>query len=656
MTGRRALPLLAVLLVAPIGASATVTPAARPSPARAAPAPARGLGAHLRDAARNGGDARGAFYQGALDAYARVPLGRHLVPRLRRAEAAAQAAGRGVRHDVYHATEVDHTGDGTVDVTVFDFEIRPGSGVPAVPLVVTAYDGTNGRKLWHHRADATRFRPIPRSTSSGGWLVLPLLGGVGPDGRGGVVLASYTDSGPADFRRPAQTIPVRYRLTLTALSGTGQVEWTRTFEGWRSEDLTRVVTDLPILYGTLGGAPGQPLELLVGQHDLIPLEEAGRYADIERVQPVVVNGADGTAVAVGPRDVSVPYGDLMLLVAPDLSGDGRGDWVVLTFDVQAEPEDRATLVARRSVDGEPLWQAGGLAIGPDLEDRIDALGNVAGDEHPDLLFRSLFFRQTTAWQASVVLDGATGAVVRERLVEVRESLDEMTPLGDVDGDGRTDVVTETLVTVRNRRGVRLTVQTVSGRQLYTRDLTAPVPADRLTDVWSWVRPAGDLDADGVGDLYYELTYQVRGEPDRRYLCGYLSGRTGRTRADDSTYPLDGSVDGVGADVAYFPDDWFPTVSFAVRDGRDHHRLWSARLSTRVVPRELSWWQVAATARLDRDRCAEVFLTVEGTDARGPFYRLYVLDGRTGTLRWSIMAYGGPDGGATVRRNGSAGAC
>jgi len=228
----------------------------------------------------------------------------------------------------------------------------------------------------------------------------------------------------------------------------------------------------------------------------------------------------------------------------DVTGDGQAEIVTATVD--------GWVMALRP-DGTPLWSAD---LGETSIQSSPAVADVTGEGRPDVVVGTLDGRV-------VLLDGATGATVRTfRDGGIQGCLPLCFPrgfhstpaLGDVDGDGRRDIVASSY-------NHFLYAWTATGRLIFRRDLYDT----------SWSSPViADVDRDGANEIIVgsdvEASNHVLGGPDGGILW-VVDGRGVELPGYPKRFPGqviwsspavadldgDGNLDIVVGSGVYFPD-------------------------------------------------------------------------------------------------------
>jgi len=386
-------------------------------------------------------------------------------------------------------------------------------------------------------------------------------------------------------------------LTVTATDARTSPLWTKTYQGLGvSAVLADAYAAFPDVSSVARMTPDASEDLLLvkatDEYDLLAEQHA---ATVE-----VVSGADGTSAAtIGP--VVLQSGFAYPTAIDDISGDKLAD--VAVGELNASSTNGAgKLSTYRGTDGTHLWTATG--------DYYDvwpySVPDMTGDHRADLLV-------TPPDGGTRLLNGATGAALWSRRDEGGW------PIGDVNHDGRGELLLEDFGGDKDRESLTIAVVGVTNKPLWSRAVTMRHDGARLR-----AYPVGDLQPDGVQDVFVASDFQNKaGEGAHHFVLDGATGRVLLDRMPKNEYGAYAAIDGRGDDLidAELKKD-HPVIT--ARRGESGRALWT-------------WTGPAGTdppdgfgAELTGDRRADVVLIAGGFEEP---LELTVLDGRTGHLRW-----------------------
>lgn len=444
----------------------------------------------------------------------------------------------------------DLDGDGVAD-TVGVETTPPEHDTPVLAIggmetVVTARRGTDGTTLW--------------SVTTQGDYVFPAR--LGANGRPGVlvvdgaVVDGYTALSGGAFGSQvggASVIADGRALKLTALEGrTGETAWSRTFEGG------------PVA-GTATNAPsGEHRQVLVAEkYTALVATLSGGAVDRFLITTVtrkdtpsgitstniatVVGGAEGkdlTTVNLASENTRP-----VVRATGDLDGDGVGDLVFL------RTAGATGITAYSSQTGQQIW--GNADVGVSDWATVERVGDLTGDRREEMVITG---DEDVA--QTQLLDGATGAV------RLATGLGSLTPVGDTDDDGLSNLVA---ATVRDKAvAYALHDADGAGGATVAHDIDAPEGASQVTATPA--APVGDVNNDGVPDLAHTVTYELAGQwHNKRTVVSGLDLSV--IRRGVSAMPLsrpNGQATGKFVDASLADDQ----VSLRLVDGRSGTATWT----------------------------------------------------------------------------------
>lgn len=249
---------------------------------------------------------------------------------------------------------------------------------------------------------------------------------------------------------------------------------------------------------------------------------------------VLVSGADHSVIRDHVGTVGAAFGH-DLGFAGDVDGDGLDDLIVGARFSSGGGANSGRVAVFSSADGSLLWQRYGEP-GDSLGSAVTGLGDLNGDGVPEqgvgAAGRTRTFGQFERTGVARVLDGATGADLH--LLEPRPTAGAfgnffVHDAGDVDRDGVSDVYVGDFGDsfAAPGAGAAYVYSGASGEILRFLD------GEAAGDGYGIGRGAGDVDGDGVPDLVVGAFLSDAGAPNGG-RCYVVSGRNGK---DLRTYTL-----------------------------------------------------------------------------------------------------------------------
>jgi hypothetical protein len=513
----------------------------------------------------------------------------------------------------------DLDGDRYPDVYVYTTTIDTSAIQWDGTTEITAYSGRRNRGLWHRVYDAPLLFPYQLKVGPGAGRLGLVLVGLRVNFATVKLSARYIGVGPRGERY--------YDHTFDEADGMGDLE----------------------LGGFFDGVPNGGKDVLIARverYELPGVKSTNAYG-VDFSQPFVLDGRNGQVRPLADRVLGLG-GYPVYVATGDIDADHRDDYLLFRQGLQ----NNGTVDATSSSEAKPIWSAKDVPVGYYLYtsalDGVDYVGNA----RRDVLYTTLMKDHRLISVPGVtdglpVIDpgppGAYGILLDGQDGRLRWSRHDesafYSAMGDVNRDGKADVLGEVAILESKRAGVRLLAITGANRVLYQREITVP----RETSIHSYsaagAYDAGDLDRDGVRDIGY---YAGSGnEVIWRYTNGFMLARGGKTFASDDS-PLYGSLDGRGDDrVAYVapssPLDLLPgavsTITLTPRDGATGTKFWSLSATGPAGTFGMGMTGLPGA----RGRCADLLFVAGGKG--WTFMALY--DGGTGRMRWRRTLLGSP---------------
>ena len=412
------------------------------------------------------------------------------------------------------------------------------------------------------------------------------------------------------------------RTQVTALNLAGQQLWTRELGAGHylyAPRQTRVVSNLVFPVGVMDATGNAADDVLTVTYNRQPSPDGPQ----DTLRTGVIDGADGRdASSSATRAVA----GMVTSVKPttDLSGDGRDDYLI--YSAKDDPAAGATLQAISGTNHAPLWSKPQTHWATAFVDVL-GVGDADGDGTPDLAL--------SGDTATVdIVDGATGA----KQSSVRGN--QVLPLGDITGDGKTEI--GTLHIEPDRARVTVSAHRPSGAVVYSQMYSVPLKVNNTATAWQ----LGDVDRDGVRDIGFEVESQAGDGLSANSDRGVVSGRTGDLIHNRLVPELrrNGTVDGDGADSVVVSEWGSTSRDITAVDGRTGEDLWSGRVRPRG---ERATSTSVALDDLTGDGRSEAIITVNSETTRSDvrvgvvdvdiFVDSYVVSGRDGSTLWQTDA-------------------
>lgn len=465
------------------------------------------------------------------------------------------------------------------------------------------------------------------------WSVdIPGMADVAPDGRGGVFLWTYQGTftggvtSPTAGEHPAEPV---------CCTGIGQLSTTlQGIDGDGTVRFTKVYDGSYAYTGTqvrAADAMTMVRGVVAG-----PNGAEAVVASYERTPGATAHDGAVTVSLVdreaNERAVATERLDGALsnvVPTPDLDGDGADDVAILV----EPPNETGAVVAYSTAAGktEPLWRT---TTETNWGRPPTSLGDVDGDGTSDLLVDADggyggLSTTTATNQELTILSGATGTA---RVV----SAGDVKPVGDITGNGAVDLLA--VAVYRSAQEVILEATLLEGstlRQKGVRELSGPVEGSTATQVGAV--DMGDLDGDGSRDVELQLA------TSDGVLRAVVSGRNlDLMAAPAGAVPLGASTDGVGDDLYTTAPHGQRDMVLSVHDAATGTTRWSQEIRAAGPSRVRANVQ---TADLSGDRRADLLVHSTSTGCQVVTMvvdhgctnsgHVSVYDGATGGLAWQL---------------------
>ena len=175
-----------------------------------------------------------------------------------------------------------------------------------------------------------------------------------------------------------------------------------------------------------------------------------------------------------------------VVVADDLDGDGKADVVVTIED---DPAGTFTVIAKRGYDGHHLWQQS--HTGEDAD--IYVVNDLDGDGLQDVLVEFFEGSWMSGTATLVAKKGSDGTILWQKSV-TGESARIRHDTGDLDGDGREDVLLNTRVgPYTNVEASVIAKRGYDGHTMWSQNING------YRHWYNVAQVAGDLDGNGTAD-------------------------------------------------------------------------------------------------------------------------------------------------------------
>lgn len=359
-------------------------------------------------------------------------------------------------------------------------------------------------------------------------------------------------------------------------------------------------------------------------------------------QAFVLDGRNGAIRAVSEREMGVG-GYPSFTTTGDIDGDRRDDYAIFRRGVT---ERGGSVDVRSVVEFGRLWENTAIPLG--WYYALPEQGDMLGDRRTDLFYVTaldgmgptvrpvtdelVLFQGAVPGGHGVLLDGRDGILRRDL---ANGSGSSWGSYDDLDRDGKRDLIEVVWARGTRQYSLIFAVLTKAGTVTrWRREVVVPADVPGVSSGFGWVSYAGDVDADGIADLSYDVATGTLEVMTRR-AAGFVLGRTGQV-LQTRDVPLLDTLDGRGDDrfgVAEGKDrEGRARVTYAMRDGRWATTYWSVTVGEATT---YSWPAKLGGQRGRGGRCAgiAVIAVPRAREKAGEVWAA-VLDGGTGRVRWA----------------------
>lgn len=613
--GRRTVARILVALV--LLSCVLITPAAAAPSPTFPPEPGAGVGIGA-----NGRRTLSLRPRDAIDAISRMPGLSLAAENMRRAQALA------LEEYSYAQAVHDLNGDGLDEVVIFltRYFFDPVAG-DTTEIRMQVVNGLDGSRIWSRKWEVE---------GGGGAGVVEAQ--TGPKGENGlwIISARLDDTLPVYL----QGFTILY--DFQAVDAKGRDLWSHEARSQYLFTLTTFSIFGMLTADIFDGIGGPQSDFLAATGEYV---ETG-FASVSEYQVSVVDGGQGDVTDHGLPIVSLDFPPSVRGVR-DIDEDHKDDYVVMLAGPYIGTDEEDTpfvvtdgVVSSRSGDaGEILWDTP-LDVGRYAW--FESNEDITAGKTADLVIAT-FDYDIVALDPLGLLGQIQNVVTGIHLIEGRygERMwdrpgDAAYVPGDIDGDGRNDVITLALILSTDTLGTLVRAFGSDGRRLYRK---AHRYSFDLTDLFSfayiWWMRAGDVHPDDRDDLF--VRHEVETGPGLNHGEGLIidavdGERQVRTTID--VIPLAAPLQGRGSDL--WQSCWRApgSVTLNMLAGDDASLLWGRSLQFDIPATRRGhfvWTHAARTSPQGND----VVLDVQGIR----FGWVGVLDGRTGEARWIRQMYG-----------------
>jgi hypothetical protein len=387
-------------------------------------------------------------------------------------------------------------------------------------------------------------------------------------------------------------------LTVTAISGAGKTLWRKTLTGSISSTSSSITeTDVPVLVGDIHERKGSGHDLLI---DIVnETTTFSSLSDSGEVEPDVLSATDGSVTPVG-TPLTSSAGAPLAVPVPDLNHDGLDDVAISVPGTRG----KGHIVTERGNTGAVIWTSSNVPVQDSAE--VEPVGFVSHAHTQDLAVDSF----AGDHPRESLVNGATGKLLWTHpglcAFDIGRAGAHRRPAVGLVTQVSTSGSPKTATT-----RVTVAARALHGSLIFAKSVTAKATAKKTahsTSDTEEVSPFGDAQPDGSTDVLVKVVATVGSATASKTVL--LSGRDGSEVTDPNGVPTDGSLQrGAGTDLVKTIKAASTKRPFMVAgyDAATGKRLYRVAVSgTRKLRPEIEYG-----VRLTGHHCSDLVINGEG---------------------------------------------